>query len=108
MIVIDRGDSRPLALRETADLLAAFAHPIRLQLLEQLRSGQQGVGELVHEVQLAQPVVSRHLAILRRAGVVRCERVGREKIYGVVDDRVQPLLELLFTQPNHNDKGQPS
>lgn len=90
-------DSRPVALREASEVLRAVAHPIRLQLLAALTENACGVNELVEGAQLPQPVVSRHLAILRRAGVVRCEPSGRERVYALADPRAQPLLDILFT-----------
>ena len=96
MIYMERSDCRPVSLRDASELLRAFAHPIRLQLLDALRGGERGVTELVERSQLPQPMVSRHLAILRSAGVVRCEAVGREKVYGMADRRAQPLLDVLF------------
>ena len=96
MISITRHDARPVSLREASELLNVFAHPIRLQLLEALRVDAQGVTALVARTGLEQPVVSRHLALLRRAGVVRVEPSGRERIYSVADRRAVPLMDVLF------------
>ncbi len=92
------GDSRPVALRQASEFLASAAHPIRLQILAALRDEERRVGELVDQAMLPQAVVSRHLGILRRAHLVRCERHGRERVYGIADGRARALLNLLFSE----------
>lgn len=89
-------DSRPVALRDASEVLRAIAHPIRLQLLAALTETDRGVSELVGGAQLPQPVISRHLAILRRAGLVRCAPSGRERVYALADPRARTLLDVLF------------
>jgi DNA-binding transcriptional ArsR family regulator len=57
--------------------LEALAHPVRLRLVRTLSRGPQTTGELAHAWDLTAPEVSRHLAVLRRAGLVTAERRGR-------------------------------
>lgn len=90
-------DARPLSLRHAADVLQALGHPIRLQILEALRRGPTTVSVIVDRLALEQPVVSRHLAILRRAGVVTVEPDGRERIYRTTGE-TEALLGVLFTR----------
>jgi DNA-binding transcriptional ArsR family regulator len=97
MISTWRTDERPLSLRHAADVLQALGHPIRLQILETLRRGPATVGIIVEQLALDQPVVSRHLAILRRAGVVTAAPDGRERIYRTTGD-ADALLGVLFTR----------
>ena len=54
------------------------------------------VTEIVTQLALVQPVVSRHLAILRQHGVVRCRAQGRRRSYQLAACRIEPLLEVLF------------
>jgi DNA-binding transcriptional ArsR family regulator len=63
-----------------------------LRLLEQ--HGELGVGALTHELGLAQPKVSNHLACLRWCGFVTARRDGRRVLYAIADDRVRLLLTL--------------
>ena len=57
-------------LEDASDLLAALAHPIRLRIAAGLLDGGCCVGPMTECLQLPQPLVSRHLGILRDAGVV--------------------------------------
>ena len=77
---------------EVAELLAALAHPIRLLIVEGLLSGGCCFGTMVDCLDLPQPLVSRHLAVLREAGIVTAEPNGRRRQYGVTDPRVERLL----------------
>ena len=64
-------------------LLAAFADPVRLRLLNLLHDGETCVGDLVAVIRLPQPTVSRHLAVLRRAGLVSARRQGLWMFYSL-------------------------
>lgn len=80
-------------------MLQALAHPVRLQILDVVRERPCTVGEIVERVGLAQPVISRHLAVLRREGVLSVAPSGRERVYRLAGCRVEPLLEVLFDSP---------
>ena len=64
--------------REITDVrvLAALAHPVRLRLLRTLARGPHTTGELAHAWELSPPEVSRHLAVLRRAGLLTTRGTG--------------------------------
>ena len=64
---------------------------MRRRILELLRDGERGVGELVERLGLSQPGVSKHLRILREAGLVSVRPEGRRRWYGL---RAEPLAEL--------------
>lgn len=70
---------------------AALAEPHRRQILDLLRAGERSVGDLVARLQLSQPGVSKHLRVLREAGLVHVRPDGRERFYGL---RAQPLAEV--------------
>lgn len=69
----------------------ALAEPHRRQILDALREGEQSVNELVERVKLSQPGVSKHLRVLREAGLVEVRPEGRRRWYGL---RPQPLAEV--------------
>ena len=96
MISFERTDCRPLSLRHASDLLQAIRHPIRLQILEALRREPATVGFVVDRLALEQPVVSRHLAILRKAGIVCARSEGRERIYRICHPQTLAILEVVF------------
>jgi DNA-binding transcriptional ArsR family regulator len=70
---------------------AALAEPHRRQILDLLRGGERSVNELVARLKLSQPGVSKHLRVLRDAGLVKVRPEGRRRWYGL---RPQPLAEV--------------
>jgi DNA-binding transcriptional ArsR family regulator len=77
---------------DAAELLRALAHPLRLRLLLLLADAPSRVTDLVDAVDASQPLVSRHLRLLRDVGLVRGERRGREVLYSVSDDHVTHIV----------------
>ncbi|MDN3241987.1 DUF5937 family protein [Glycomyces tritici] len=75
--VAEAGPSAPVPLETVTRRLEALAHPVRLRLLRTLARGPHTTGELAHAWELSAPEVSRHLAVLRRAGLLTAERHGR-------------------------------
>lgn len=70
------------------DVLRALANPRRLQILHRLADGPVEVGALAAELGISQPNASQHLSVMRTAGVVEAERIGREVRYRVSDPDV--------------------
>jgi DNA-binding transcriptional ArsR family regulator len=70
---------------------AALAEPHRREILDLLRERQRSVGELVERLRLSQPGVSKHLRVLREAGLVDVQIDGRFRLYGL---RAEPLAEV--------------
>lgn len=74
-------------------LFAAFAHPVRLQILEELEKGERCVTELVQFIKNAsQSQVSNHLNCLRDCGLVKSRREWRKIYYSLADPRIAQLL----------------
>ncbi|HEX6562112.1 MAG TPA: metalloregulator ArsR/SmtB family transcription factor [Nitrososphaera sp.] len=71
--------------------LTALAEPNRLHIVELLRDGPRPVGEIVDELQLRQPQVSKHLRVLSNAGLVEVHPAAQRRIYKL---RPQPLQEI--------------
>jgi DNA-binding transcriptional ArsR family regulator len=69
----------------------ALAEPHRRQILDLLRGGERSVSDLVARLRLSQPGVSKHLKVLRQAGLVEVRAKGRQRWYGL---RAQPLAEV--------------
>jgi DNA-binding transcriptional ArsR family regulator len=65
----------------TADAFNAVAEPRRRQILDVLSGGERPVNDLVAALGLAQPLVSKHLRVLRHVGLVDSRDVGRQRIY---------------------------
>ena len=64
-------------------VFAALADPTRRRLLELLAAGERSVGELAAEFDISRPGVSRHLRVLREAGLVRARGEGQRRLYSV-------------------------
>ena len=75
----------------------ALSEPVRLRILRLLPVGHKceemyNVSELAEELGLAQPVVSRHLAVLKRAGLVTCERMCQGVYYAIDGQRAKSAI----------------
>lgn len=70
---------------------AALADPSRRRILDLLRRRDRSVSDLVEGIGLSQPGVSKHLRVLREAGLVHVRKDGRTRWYSL---RPQPLAEL--------------
>jgi len=68
-----------------------IAEPSRRRILDLLRTDDRAVGELVSEIGLAQPAVSKHLRILRESGLVTSAVDAQRRLYRL---RAEPLREL--------------
>lgn len=73
------------------DALAALADPVRRELVELLARGEVAAGELAERFPVSRPAVSRHLRVLRAAGLVTVRAEGKRRLYAL-DPR--PLREL--------------
>jgi ArsR family transcriptional regulator, zinc-responsive transcriptional repressor len=81
---------RPLAA--AGDLLRALAAPVRIAIVLELRESDRCVHELVDALDVAQPLISQHLRVLKAAGVVRGDRNGREVVYRLVDEHLAHIV----------------
>jgi DNA-binding transcriptional ArsR family regulator len=70
---------------------AALAEPHRRRILDLLRGGERPVGDLVDGLGLSQPGVSKHLKVLREAGLVAVRPDGKRRLYAL---RAQPLADV--------------
>jgi DNA-binding transcriptional ArsR family regulator len=65
----------------TTDAFNAVAEPRRREILDLLAGGERSVTELVESLGLSQPLVSKHLRVLREVGLVRVRDEGRQRFY---------------------------
>lgn len=75
----------------TADAFNAVAEPRRRQILDVLSSGERPVNDIVAELGLAQPLVSKHLRVLREVGLVDRRDVGRQRVYRLDGHPLKPI-----------------
>ncbi|HEX4795907.1 MAG TPA: metalloregulator ArsR/SmtB family transcription factor [Humisphaera sp.] len=78
----------------TTDAFNAIAEPRRRQIIQMLAiDGEQAVGVLVERLGLAQPAVSKHLAVLRKVGLVVVVRQGQHRLYRFEAAKLKPVHE---------------
>jgi DNA-binding transcriptional ArsR family regulator len=70
---------------------AVLAEPSRRTILDVLRDGERPVGDLVRHLHLSQPAVSKHLRVLREAGLVEVRTDAQRRLYRL---RAEPLAEI--------------
>jgi ArsR family transcriptional regulator len=85
-------------LNAKAEILKVLGHPLRLCIVAGLLGKECNVSTMQECVKLPQPIVSQHLAILKRKGIIKGERRGKEVVYSVIDPRVKGIIEQLFDE----------
>ena len=74
-----------------ASTFEVLAEPTRRRILDLLREEERPVGELVGRLEISQPGVSKHLRVLREAGLVEVRQDAQRRLYRV---RAEPLAEI--------------
>ncbi|MEU0150416.1 ArsR/SmtB family transcription factor [Micromonospora fulviviridis] len=85
----------------SGDAFAVLAEPTRRRILDRLRRAESSVGDLVAALGMSQPAVSKHLKVLREAGLVTCRTAAQQRIYRIdlrplraVDDWLGPYRRM--------------
>jgi DNA-binding transcriptional ArsR family regulator len=81
----------------TSDAFNAVAEPRRRAILSYLALNERPVGDIVANLSLDQPSVSKHLRVLRSVGLVRVRCDGRHKFYRTNAEAIRPLHEWAGT-----------
>jgi ArsR family transcriptional regulator len=88
-----------LVFQIKADFLRALSHPARLEIIEHLRGSESPVGRMVQELGLEQSALSKHLAILRQAGIVKARHEKVTVHYSIRDNEIfhvlRPIARIL-------------
>jgi DNA-binding transcriptional ArsR family regulator len=79
----------------TTDVFNAIAENRRRQILRVLRGGERTVGDLVDELHLEQPQVSKHLRVLREVDVVSVREDGRHRLYRLNGRALKPVHDWI-------------
>jgi DNA-binding transcriptional ArsR family regulator len=81
--------------------MAALADPVRRDLVDLLADGELSAGELAGRFRISRPAISRHLRVLREAGLVTARTEGRRRLYALdpgplrdIDDWLEPYRDL--------------
>ncbi len=81
--------------RIQADFCKAMAHPIRLEIVDLLKSREYTVRELAETIGASQANLSQHLAVLRNQGVVQSARQGNNVVYALADRKIVDACDLI-------------
>ena len=73
---------------DSANVFRALADPTRRQILQDLRPGELAVGQIASRFSISGPSISRHLSVLKAAGLVTERRDGNRIMYALVEDRL--------------------
>jgi DNA-binding transcriptional ArsR family regulator len=92
---ISEYDRRVARSSTTSDVFNAIAEAHRREVLDALMTGEKAVGEIVSELSMSQPQVSKHLRVLSEVGLVRCRAEGRRRLYRLEPARLRPLHQWL-------------
>ncbi|MHB2025742.1 MAG: ArsR/SmtB family transcription factor [Elusimicrobiota bacterium] len=91
--------SEELVFKIKADFLKCLAHPVRLAIIEHLKSKESSVGEIVTTLGVEQSGISKHLAILRQAGILTSRQEKVTVYYSIRDKDIfnvlRPIAEIL-------------
>lgn len=73
----------------------ALADPARLEIIDFLRNGEKCVCEIIPHLGLVQPVVSRHLKILKDSGIVRDRKEGTKRFYSLTNPKICRVIDAI-------------
>ncbi len=78
-----------------AKIFKALSDPIRLEIINLLRKKEWCACDLIPYLNVIQPLVSRHLKILRDCGLIKCRKEGNRRIYSITDKRIFKVIDAL-------------
>ena len=81
----------------TTDAFNAVAEPRRRAILDVLAGGERPVNDLVQELGVTQPQVSKHLRVLRAVGAVEVRGAGRQRLYSLNGPALKPIHDWVKT-----------
>lgn len=81
----------------TLDPFNAVAEPKRRRVLETLAPGEMPVNDIVHSLRWPQPMVSKHLGVLKEVGLVSVRENGRQRYYRINGEVLKPIYDWTKT-----------
>lgn len=76
-----------------ADVLKALANLTRICIIEKLKEGPQSVSELSNKIEESSSITSRHLGVLKKAGLIEDQKQGTTVLYSMATDQLPDILE---------------
>ena len=84
-------------IKQSASLLKAIGHPIRVEIILCLsRNRNMTVTELCNDLSIHQPILSLHLAVLRKQNVIKVKKQGKQSIYSISDISVKQIISIIY------------
>ena len=87
-----------MAFERAAELFGVLATPVRLRIIGALCGGEKNVSQLLEDIEVSQPNMSRHLNVLYRTGVVAKRRSGVQVFYRIADESVVRVCKAVCSQ----------
>jgi len=87
--------SKERLIKFRTKVFKALGDSYRLQIIEYLRNGEKCVCDIVPHIGIIQPVVSRHLKILKNAGLVKDRKDGNRRLYSITDPRIFEIVDSI-------------
>jgi len=78
-----------------ADVCKALASPIRLKIINTIRTNKVGVNELLKAIKTNKVILSQHMSLLAEKGVVEVERVGKNVFYKLTDPQIIKACDIM-------------
>ena len=85
-------------LERMAETLKAIAHPVRLQIVNILMTGERSVGELVRTLGTKQSLTSQQLSILKSRGVLKSRRNGNVVFYSLKNTGIKNIMASILAE----------
>ena len=89
-------------IESIAPRIKACGHPLRLKILCAIESNESCVTELWTCLDQSQPVVSQHLAVLKRKGIVTSSVQGNRRYYSIIDPFIKKFIQNLIKDETTN------
>jgi DNA-binding transcriptional ArsR family regulator len=81
--------------RRVLRCFALFGHPMRVVIFQRLAREPRTAGELARQLPVSRVAVVQHIKLLQRAGLLRCRRDGRRRIYSIEPAGLEPLAHWI-------------
>ncbi len=85
----------PNCCKEEAQLFKALGHPTRLWIVAQLASGERCVCEFVEAVGVDFSTISKHLVVLKKAGIIQCDKRGKSVFYSLTCPCILSMIKCV-------------
>ncbi len=88
-----------------ADFYKILGDTTRMKILYALDKGEMCVCDIANVLSMSKSSISHQLGTLRRSGIVRCRKVGKEVYYMLDDDHIKKVIEIGIEHIEHKENG---